>query len=213
MSVNLSARWGEKVDLPCLAGTWTCLSLYFNTKRPNGCSCAHADLISPTKDLYTTDLALLERVLGEREEFTRVTVKFCKLLTRSGWRWRRVRERRWRRWESKGFDFRKGKLEGSTAQPTPTSIVLECRKQNLLTPAFAPSLVKTVETSDVWARLMAIYLTGLIEFNFAGIPNASKAKLAPLLLPKQFRIPKPCSLDEKSNTTMQNLPRGGWFIG
>lgn len=90
---------------------------------------------------------------------------------------------------------------------TYTTIVQEGRTQNLLTPAFAPSQFKIVETSEVWARLMAIYITRLTEINFARRTNASKAKLAPLL-PKQFQIPKACSLDEKNNI-MQKSPQRG----
>lgn len=46
---------------------------------------------------YTTDLALLERVLGERAEFARRTQKFCKSIYKS----RKVKEGggvRGRRW-------------------------------------------------------------------------------------------------------------------
>lgn len=51
-------RRGGKADFLCLAGHPTCLSLYFNTRRPHGCSWAPADLISSSP----INLAFMNRV-------------------------------------------------------------------------------------------------------------------------------------------------------
>lgn len=53
------------------------------------------------------------------------------------------------------------------SNPPPPPTVLECGKQWLIKPSVCSLSFQTVETADGWARLLAIYLTGLIQCNFA----------------------------------------------